>query len=98
VCESWTLTRGGSQIEDIEDRVLRGLFGPKRKAVAGGWETLHNEELHNLYTLPNIIRVIKSRWMRWAGHGATMDEMRNACKILVEELEGTKALGRYRSR
>jgi hypothetical protein len=54
-----------------EDRVLRRIFGPKREDVTGDWRKLHNDELHNLYSLPNIIRMIKSRRMRWAGHGRT---------------------------
>jgi hypothetical protein len=61
-----------------ENRVLRGTFGPKREEVVGGWRRLHNEELHDLYTLPNIIRVIKSWCMRWVGHVTRMEEMRNS--------------------
>jgi hypothetical protein len=52
----------------FENRVLRGIFGPRRDEVTGGWKKLHNEELHNLYSLPDIIRMMKSRRMRWAGH------------------------------
>jgi hypothetical protein len=63
--------------------VLRRIFGPKREEVAGDWRTLHNEELHNLYTSPNIIRVIKSRSVRWAVHVARMGAMRNAYNILI---------------
>jgi hypothetical protein len=59
-------------------------FGPSRNEVTGGWRKLHNEELHGLYSSSNIIRVIKSRRMRWAGHTARMGEMRNAYKILVK--------------
>jgi hypothetical protein len=55
--------------------VLRRLFGPKREEVAGGWRKLHNEELHNLYASPNIIKIIKSRKTRWAGHVACIGEM-----------------------
>jgi hypothetical protein len=62
--------------------VLRRIFGPKKEEVAGGWRRLHNEELHNLYASPNIIRVIKSR-MRWAGHVERLGEMRNLDPILV---------------
>jgi hypothetical protein len=54
----------------FENRVLRRIFGPKREEVAGGWRRLHNEELHNLYTLPNIVRAIESKRMRWEGHVA----------------------------
>jgi hypothetical protein len=69
--------------------VLRRILGPKRVEVTGGWRKLHNEELHNLYTFPSIIRMIKSRRMRWAGHG----EKRNACMILVGKPEGKRPLG-----
>jgi hypothetical protein len=78
--------------------VLRRIFGPKRDEVTGGWRKLHNEDLHNLYSSPNIIRMIKSRGMRWAGHVARMGEKRNACRILVGRPEGTRPLGRPRRR
>jgi hypothetical protein len=60
----------------FEDRVLRRIFGRKRDGVTGGWRKLHNEELHNLYSSPSIIRIIKSRKMRWAGHVARMGRRR----------------------
>jgi hypothetical protein len=63
--------------------VLRGIFGPKRDEVIGGWRKLHNEELHNLYCSPSIIRIMKSRRMRLAGHVARMGEKMNAYRILV---------------
>jgi hypothetical protein len=63
--------------------VLRRIFGPKRDEVTGGWRKLHNEELHNVYSSPSKIRIIKSRRMRWAGHVARMGEKRNAYRILV---------------
>jgi hypothetical protein len=66
--------------------------------VRGGWRKLHNEELHNLYSSPSIIRVIKSRRMRWAGHAARMGERRNAYRILVGKPEGKTPLGRPRCR
>jgi hypothetical protein len=69
-------------------RVLRRIFGPKRDDVTGDWRTLHNEELHNLYSSPNIIRMIKSRRMRGAGHAARMGETRNAYRILAGKPEG----------
>jgi hypothetical protein len=68
-CETWSLTvREGHKLRVLENRVLR-IFGPKRDEVTGGWRKLHNEELHNLYSSPSIIRIIKLRRMRWAGHG-----------------------------
>jgi hypothetical protein len=82
----------------FENRVLRGIFGPKRYEVTGGWRKLHNEELHNLYASPSIIRMIKSRRMRWAGHVASVGEKRNAYRILVEMPEGKRPLGRPRRR
>jgi hypothetical protein len=78
--------------------VLRRIFGPKRDGVTGGWRKLHNEELHNLYSSPRIIRIIKSRRMRWAGHVARMGEKRNVCRLLVGKPEGKRSLGRPRRR
>jgi hypothetical protein len=67
----------------FENRVLMRIFGPKRDEVTGEWRILHNEELNDLYSSPNIIRVIKSRRMRWAGHVARMGEGRGAYRVLV---------------
>jgi hypothetical protein len=70
-CETLSLTlREEHRLRVFENRVLRKIFGPKRGEVIGGWKKLHNEELHNLYCWPRIIRIIKSRRMRWAGHVA----------------------------
>jgi hypothetical protein len=74
----------------FENRVLKRIFGPKRDEVTGGWRKLHNEELHNLYSSPNIVRMIKSRRMRWAGHVARRGEKRNAYSILVGNPEGMR--------
>jgi hypothetical protein len=74
------------------------IFHPKRDEVTGGWRKLHNEVLHNLYSSPSIIRMIKSRKMRWAGHVARMGEKRNASRILVGKPEGKRPLGRPRRR
>jgi hypothetical protein len=78
----------------FENRVLRSKFGPKRDEVTGDWRKLHNEELHKLYSSPNIIRMIKSRRMIWAGHVARMGETRNAYRVLVGKPEGKRPLGR----
>jgi hypothetical protein len=81
----------------FENRLLR-ICGPKREEVAGGWRILHNEELHNLYASPNIIRVIESRKMRWAGHVAPMGDMRNAYNTLVGKSEVERLFRRPRHR
>jgi hypothetical protein len=73
--------------------VLRRIFEPNRDEVTVDWRKFHNEELHNLYSSPSIIRIIKSRRMRWAGHVALMGENRNAYRILVGKPEAKKALG-----
>ena len=74
-CETWSLTLWEERkLRVFENRVLRRIFGPKRDEVKGEWRKLHNEELHNLYSSPNIVRVIKSRRMRWAGHVALWGE------------------------
>jgi hypothetical protein len=90
-------TKEGAQIGGV-NRVLRRIFRPKRKEVAGGWRRLHDEELHNLYASLNIIRVIKSRRTRWAGHVTRMGTIRNVYNILIGKLEGKRPLGRPRRR
>jgi hypothetical protein len=81
----------------FENRVLRKIFGPKREED-GSWRKLHNDELHGLCSSPNIVRVIKSRRMRWAGHVARMGEGRGVYTILVRRPEGKRPLGRPRRR
>jgi hypothetical protein len=78
--------------------VLSRIFGPKTVDVMGGWRKLHNEELHNLYSSPSIIRMIKSMRMGWAGHVALTGTKRNAYLILVGKPEGKRPLGKPRSR
>jgi hypothetical protein len=82
----------------FENRVLRKIFGRKRDEVTGEWRRLHNEELNNLYSLPNIIRVIKSRRIWWLGHVTCMGEGRGAYRIWVGRPEGRRPLGRPRCR
>jgi hypothetical protein len=96
-CETWSLTlREKHRLRVFENRVLRKIFGPKREEE-GSWRKLHNDELHSLYSLPNIVRVIKSR-MRWAVHVACMGEGRGVYRVLVGRPEGKRPLGRPRCR
>jgi stalled ribosome rescue protein Dom34 len=78
--------------------VLRRIFGPKRDEVTREWIKLHNEKLNDLYYLPNIVRLIKSRRMRWAGHVARMEERRGVHRVLVGKPEGLRSFGRPRHR
>jgi hypothetical protein len=88
----------GHRLRVLENRMLRRIFGLRRDEVTGDWRKLRNEELHNLYSSPNIIRMIKSRRVKWAGHVAQMGETRNAYRILVGKPEGKRPLGRARRR
>jgi hypothetical protein len=97
--ETWSLTlREEHRLGVFESRVLRRTFGPKRVEVTGEWRKLHNEELHDLYSSPSIIRIIKARRMRWAGHVARMGEKSNAYRLLVGKPEGRRPLGRQKRR
>ena len=82
----------------FENKVLRKIFGPKRDEVAGERGKVHNEELNDLHCSPNIVRVRKSRRIRWAGHVARMGERRDIYRVLVEKPEGKRPLGRPRRR
>ncbi|KAJ4446100.1 hypothetical protein ANN_12792 [Periplaneta americana] len=98
-CETWTLTlREEHRLRVFENKVLRKIFGAKRDEVTGEWRKLHNTELHALYSSPDIIRNLKSRRLRWAGHVARMGESRNAYRVLVGRPEGKRPLGRPRRR
>ena len=88
-CETWSLTlREERKLRVFENMVLRRVFGPRKDKVTGEWRRLHNEELNDLYSSPNSVRVIKSRRMRWAGRVARMDEERGLYRVLVGKPEG----------
>jgi hypothetical protein len=98
-CETWSLTlRAEHKLRVFENRVLRRIFGPKKDGVTGGWRKLHNEGLHNVYSSPSMITIMKSRRMRWVGHVARMGERRKVYKLLVGKPEGKRQLGRPRCR
>jgi len=98
-CETWSLTlREERKLRVFENMVLRRIFGPTRDEVTGEWKRLHNEELNDLYSSPNIVRVIKSRRMRWARHVARMGEERGVYRVMVGKPEGKRPLGRPRRR
>jgi hypothetical protein len=97
--ETWSLTlREEHRLRVFENKVLRRIFGPKRHEGTGGCRKLHNEELHDLYSSPSIIRIIKPRRMRWAGHVDRMGEKRNAYRLMVGKPERKRSLGRPRRR
>jgi hypothetical protein len=94
-CETWSVTlKEEHRLRLFENRVLRGILGPKRDEVTEEWRKLHSRELHNLYSSPDITRQIKSRRMRWAGHVACTGEGRKLYKILLGRPEGKRPLGR----
>jgi len=96
-CETWSLTlREERKLRVFENMVLWSIFGPRRDEVTGEWRRLHNEELNDLYCSPNVVRVIKWRRMRWAGHVARIGEERGAYRVLVGKREGERPLGRPR--
>jgi hypothetical protein len=98
-CETWSLTlREEQSLRVFEKRVLRRIFGPKRDEATGEWRRLHNKELNDLYSSPNITWVIKLRRMTWVGHVAHMGEKRCAYRILVGRPDGRRPLGRPRCR
>ena len=98
-CETWLLTlREERKLRVFENMVLRRIFGPRRDEVTGEWRRLHNEELNDLYSSPNIVRVIILRRMRWAGHVVRMGEERGAYRVFVGKPEGKRPLGRSRRR
>jgi len=86
------------KLRGFENMVLRRIFGPRRDKVMGECRRLHNEELNDLYSSPNIVRMIKSRRMRWAGHVAPIGEERGVYRVLLWKPEGRRSLGRPRHR
>ena len=106
VCPAWGFRKCSEIVSEcilrmlrvFENRVLRRVFGPKRDEVNREWRKLHNKELSDLYSLPNIVRVVKSRRMRWVGHVACMGEGRGVHRVLVGKPEGKRPLGRPRRR
>ena len=82
----------------FQNRVLRRIFGPKRDEITGEWRKLHNEEFNDLFSSPNVVRVIRSRRMGWDGHVARMGESRGLYRVLVGKPKGKSELGRPRSR
>ena len=93
--ETWSLIlREEHRLRVFEKRVLRRIFGPRRDGVRGEWRKLHNEELNDLYSSPNNVRVVKSRRMRWAGHVLRTGEGRGVHKVLVGNPDGKRPLGR----
>ena len=98
-CKTWSLTlREERRLSLFENRVLRRIFGPKRDEVTGEWRKPHNEELNDLYSSPNIVRVIKPRRNRWAVYVARMGEEKSVFKVLVGKPERKRPLGRPRRR
>ena len=94
-CETWSLTlREERRLRVFDNGVLRRIFGSERDEVTGEWRKLHNEELNDLYCLPNIVWVIRSRRMSWAGHVAHMGERRGVYRIMVLKPDGKRPLGR----
>ena len=88
--------RKGKRLQVFENKVLRIIFGPKRDDETGKWRRLHNGELHDLYGKPDIMRIVKSRRLRWAGQVTRMGNERGALKLLVGKPEGKRPVGRLR--
>jgi hypothetical protein len=98
-CETWSLTlREERKLRVFENMVLRRIFGLRRDEVTGEWRRLHSEELNDLYCSPSIVRVMKSRRMKWVEHVARMGEGRGVYRVLVEKPEGKRPMGRLRRR
>jgi hypothetical protein len=98
-CETWSLAlREELRLRVFENRVLRRIFGTKRDGMTEGWRKLHNKQLHDLYSSPSIVRIMKSRRMRLVGHVARMGEKTNAYSLLMRKPEGKRPLRRPRCR
>jgi len=98
-CETWSLTlREERKLRVLENMMLRRIFGPRRDEVMGEWRRLRNEELNDMYSSTNIVRLTESRRMRWAGNVARMGEESGVYRVLLGEPEGRRPLGRPRRR
>ena len=97
-CETWSLKLREERKLRVYENMLLRIFGPRKDEVTGEWRRLHNEDLNDLYSSPNIVRVIKSRRMRWAGHVARMGEEKGVYRVLVGKPGGRRSLGRPRRR
>jgi len=97
-CETWSLKLREERRLSVYENRLRRISGPERDEVTGEWRKLHNEELNDLYCSPNIVRVSKSRRMRWAGHVARMGERKGVYRVVMGKPEGKRPLGRPRRR
>jgi hypothetical protein len=98
-CGTWFFrSRKEYRLRFIENRLRRKIFGTKEDEEIGAWRRIHKEELHEFFSLPNIIRMIKSRRLKWAGHVARMWERRNTCRILVGKFDGKRPRGIPRCR
>ena len=98
-CETWSLTlREQRKLRVFENKGVMRIFGPRRDEITEEWRRLHNEELNDLYSSPKIVRMIKSRRMRWAGHVVRMGEERGVYRVLVGKPKGRRPLGRPRRR
>ena len=98
-CETWSLTlREERRLREFENKVVRNIFGAKRDEITGEWRKLYNAELHELYSSSNIIKNLKSRRLRWAGHVARMEQTRIVYRVLVLKPESRRPIGRPRRR
>jgi len=98
-CESWSTTLADEhKLRVFENKILRKIYGPKRDEMTGEWRRLHNDELYGLYDSPNVVKIMKSRRLRWADHVSRMEKKGRLYSILVGRPDGRRPLGRPRRR